>query len=60
MFGRLFDLATTQLITVADMFELGWEEGGEAWRWRRRLWAWEEDMLAECRQLLDEIGRAHV
>ena len=26
-FGRLFDLATTQLITVADMFELGWEEG---------------------------------
>ena len=54
-FGRLFDLATTQLISVADMFELGWEEGGEAWRWRRRLWAWEEDMLAECRQLLDGV-----
>ena len=27
-FGRLFDLATHKLITVADMFELGWEEGG--------------------------------
>jgi len=24
----LFDLATHKLITVADMFELGWEEGG--------------------------------
>jgi len=35
------------------MFRLGWEEGGEAWRWRRRLWAWEEDMVEECRHLLD-------
>jgi len=26
-FGRLFDLATNKLISVADMFELGWEEG---------------------------------
>jgi len=37
-FGRLFDLATNKLISVADMFDLGWEEGGKAWRWRRRLW----------------------
>ena len=37
-FGRLFDLATNKLISVADMFDLGWEERGEAWRWRRRLW----------------------
>jgi len=26
-FGRLFDLATNKLISVADMCELGWEEG---------------------------------
>ena len=54
-FGRLFDLATNKLISVADMFELGWEEGGEAWRWRRRLWTWEEEMLEVCRQLLDGV-----
>jgi len=51
-FSRLFDLARNKLILVADMFVLGWEEGGEAWCWRRRLWTWEEEMLEECRQLL--------
>ena len=40
---------------VADMCALGWEVGGEAWRWRRRLWMWEEEMLEECRQLLDDV-----
>lgn len=25
---------------------LGW--GGEAWKWRKRLWVWEEDLLGEC------------
>jgi len=34
------------------MFQLGWGEGGEAWKWRRRLWAWEEERLLECRLLL--------
>jgi len=38
---------------IEEMFTLGWEEGGEAWRWRRRLWAWEEDMIVECRHSLD-------
>jgi len=38
------------------MFELGWEEGGEVWRWRRRLWTWEEEMLAACRLLLDGVS----
>jgi len=38
------------------MFELGWEEGGEAWRWRRRLWTWEEEMLEACRLLLDGVS----
>jgi hypothetical protein len=27
-FGRLFDLATSKLRTVGEMFALGWEAGG--------------------------------
>jgi len=34
------------------MFLLGVEDGGGAWQWRRRLWAWEEDLVEECRVLL--------
>ena len=52
-FPRLFNLSSDKLITVGKMFRLGWEEGGEAWRWRRRLWAWEKDMVEECKLLLD-------
>jgi len=51
-FRRLFDLSLNKLSTVAGMFSLGWEVGGAAWRWRRRLWEWEEELLGECRQLL--------
>jgi hypothetical protein len=51
----LFDLATNKLSYVADMWALGWEEGGDVWNWRRRLWSWEEEMLEECRQLLDGV-----
>lgn len=29
----------------------GGARGREAWKWRR-LWAWEEDMVVECRDLL--------
>ena len=54
-FARLFDLATNKLSTIADMCTLGWEEEGEAWSWRRRLWAWEEDMLGECGALLNNV-----
>ncbi|MCI45848.1 heat-shock protein, partial [Trifolium medium] len=28
---------------------------GAAWLWRRQLWAWEEEMLKECRSLLSKI-----
>lgn len=52
-FTRLFDLASNKLSTVAEMHTLGWEEGGVAWRWRRRLWVWEEEMLAECRNFIN-------
>ncbi|CAJ2651635.1 unnamed protein product [Trifolium pratense] len=51
-FGRLFDLAENKSASVAEMFMQGWEAGGEAWVWRRRLWAWEEEMLGECQSLL--------
>jgi len=33
-FRRLFDLSENKWLTVAQMFELGWGEGGEAWKWR--------------------------
>jgi hypothetical protein len=58
-FSRLFDLAVEKSITVTSMFARGWEEGGEAWRWRRRLWVWEEEMLGECRRLLNNIYLHH-
>jgi hypothetical protein len=31
------------------MFLLGVDVGGEAWQWRRRLLAWEEELVEECR-----------
>jgi len=54
-FARLFDITANKTSTVVDMCALGWEEGGEAWSWRRRLWAWEEEMLEECRTLLANV-----
>jgi len=38
------------------MFALGWDEGGGAWRWRRQLWAWEEELVEECRTLLLNVS----
>ncbi|MCI16701.1 YIPF1-like protein [Trifolium medium] len=37
------------------MFLLGWDEGGDAWRWQRHLWVWEEELLGECMTLLHDI-----
>lgn len=36
------------------MFHLGWGENGETWNWWRRLLAWEEEMLEECKTILHE------
>ena len=33
-FARLFELSENKLATVSEMYTLGWEEGGEAWKWR--------------------------
>ena len=54
-FTCLFYISTNKSSTVADMFSLGREEGGETWSWRRRLWAWEKEMVVECRNLLNNI-----
>jgi hypothetical protein len=47
-FGRLYELAENKLVTVSEMFVLGWGVGGEAWKWQRRLLAWEEELVVEC------------
>jgi len=38
-FSRLFNLSVFKGESVFEMLQLGWEEGGEAWRWRRRLFS---------------------
>jgi len=40
---------------VLDMSQLGWGEGGEAWRWRRRLFVWEEEIVGELILLLAHV-----
>lgn len=51
-FPRLFDLAVDKVCTVAAMEREGWDVGGGAWVWRRRLFAWEEESVRECSFLL--------
>ncbi|GAU16594.1 hypothetical protein TSUD_233460 [Trifolium subterraneum] len=41
--------------TVADMIVAGSGVGGEAWQWRRRLYAWEEELVGECVDRLTNI-----
>ncbi|XP_024636563.1 uncharacterized protein [Medicago truncatula] len=42
-------------MSVADLFSVDSEQPGVMWRWRRRLWQWKEEMLAECRALLLDV-----
>ena len=55
-FRRLYDLAINKAITVRNRFLLGWDDGGEAWQWCCRLWAWEEELIEECRELLLNVS----
>ena len=48
LFTRLYELAENNLDTVAGMFARRWGVNGEAWKWRRRLFAWEEELLRGC------------
>jgi len=54
-FRRLYDLSDNKLAIVAQMSGWGWNEGGEAWKWRRRLWAWEEALVVECTNILSNV-----
>jgi len=50
-YARLFELTENKLVTVMEMFVLGWGVGGEMWKWRRMLFAWEEGLVGECERL---------
>jgi hypothetical protein len=54
-FKSLFELVVDKSCTVSLMSAIGGMRG-EAWRWRRRLWILEEDMLGECVILLDSVS----
>lgn len=54
-FSRLYELTVHKECTVEEMVRLGWEEEGNAWGWRRRLWAWEEDSMRECVFLVNHV-----
>jgi hypothetical protein len=54
-FSRLFDLCLDKDMLVADMYRLGWGFYGNGWRWRRRLFAWEEELWGECCGVLANV-----
>jgi len=51
-FGPLYLLSDYKAKSVLEIFSLGWREGGEAWKWWRLLFAWEEEMVDECKIIL--------
>ncbi|MCI02099.1 receptor-like protein kinase ANXUR2 [Trifolium medium] len=55
--GELYDLSLDKDMFVADM--LVEEEGDKKiiWRWRRRLFQWEEEMVEVCRVLVLGVER---
>lgn len=55
-FRRLFEVAVDKWVSVFDLCQLGWGENGEAWKWRRRLFAWEEDKVGELCLLLENVN----
>jgi len=52
---RLFDMAENKDVTVDDMCGLDWRLEGEGWKWRHKLFAWEEKMWRECCTILSNI-----
>jgi len=55
-FPRLFDLSLFKDLSVFDMCQLGWGVEGQAWSWRRRLRAWEEEAVGELTLLLQNVS----
>jgi len=54
--SRLFDLLTLKEVSVSAMCNLGWGIDGGAWQWRRRLFAWEEELVGKLRILLENVN----
>jgi hypothetical protein len=44
---------------VAEMSRLGWRVDGRGWKWRRRLFAREEEQVVQCDSLFDNIFFLH-
>ena len=55
-YNRLFELSLLKEETIFGMFSLGWGIEHDAWRWRRRLFAWEEELVGELRLLLHNVS----
>lgn len=43
-------------VSVFYMCQLGWEEDGEAWKWRCKLFAWEREMVGNLCLLLQNVN----
>jgi len=54
-YPMLFELSEYKGATVREMSLLGWGTDGGAWRWRRRLFAWEEWLVGECVERLSNF-----
>jgi len=55
-FNRLFELSLLKGESIFDMHALGWGSEGGAWRWMRRLFAWEEELVGELRLFLQNVS----
>jgi len=40
---------------VVEVNVIWWGVNGEAWKWRRRLFAWEEELVGDCVKLLTSV-----
>jgi hypothetical protein len=48
-FSRVYNLSINKDISVVEMFRHGWGIAGVGGlRWRRWLFAWEEELVVEC------------
>jgi hypothetical protein len=52
-YNRLFSISTQQEAMVEDMWEVNEDGGRWAFRWRRRLFVWEENLLTNLMGELD-------
>ena len=49
----LFDRGLVAFLIYRIINYVRWNP--EAWSWGRRLWAWEEELVVECRRLFNDI-----